>query len=151
VRRATPLLVLALLAGCGSDDDGSSRPAETGQRTTAEQPETDEVQIRRLAIEYQDAVARRDWAGMCEMLSPRARARLDRKAGSCERGFRTTVTDAAVKQARETTAGAVKVRGDRATVAITLLGDDTTLTTLHAAKIDGRWLFYIKRAAKGAV
>lgn len=150
MRRAALLVLLVLAAGCGSNDEQSPRPADTGARTTAERAESDEVQLRKLAIEYWDAVAERDWERVCATLSPRARARLGRKAGSCERAYRTTAKPQASKTARELTAGEVKVRGDRATVEITLRGDDETIQTLHAAKIDGRWWVYIKRAAKGA-
>lgn len=153
-------VVIALLlahslatAGCGADDEPERKAArtETQPRTEDQTPDPDEAEIRKLANDYYRAYEKRDWKGVCDTLSPRAQARLARKAqSSCEQAYREASKPAAVRGARDLVPGLIRVSGDRATVQMTLRGSSDTIVKLYAAKLDGRWWVYIKRAAQGA-
>ena len=143
------LVVLAGASGCGS---GQSQPAATAtqkaETTRRSLRERDELSVRHLVTAYYRAFAARDWTGVCATLSPRARARFARKAGSCGRIYASTARPSAVKATRHMRAGPVTVHGDRATAAIEAFGG--RVDTLYAARIHGRWWLIVKRAAKGA-
>ncbi len=145
------LLALALAAGCGGDDEQqSAAPAETEQQTQTQSGPSDQTQIREVASRYLEAYAKGDWKKLCATLSPKARARFARKGGSCVQVYRDTAkrhkTDKYMLVSR------VRVDGDRATVDVSFGGsqEEKPEFKMYAAKIDGRWWLYIKRAAKGA-
>lgn len=75
--------VLTLLSACGSDEEERAAPAGTQARTQERTGVTDQTQIRALGTKYIEAYAKKDWKTVCSTLSPRARARFKRKAGSC--------------------------------------------------------------------
>ena len=147
------LLAVALVAGCGGDDDerDSAAPQTQQQTTTQERTGvTDKTQIREVASRYLEAYAKGDWKKVCATLSPKARARFARKGGSCVQVYKDTAkrhkTDKYMLVSR------VRVDGDRATVDVSFGGsqEEKPDFKMYAAKIDGKWWLYIKRAAKGA-
>lgn len=161
MRRLLPaLLALTMVTACGDDEGGGREeksadraPASSTATTTEDQRapvgDADQRAVRKLAKEYYAAYADADWQGVCKTLSPRARARLKRKGGSCAEVFRSTSTKKARQAVRGAIANTVEVDGDRATAA--LQADGVPLPEkLYAAKIEGRWRIVIKRAASGA-
>ena len=90
---------------------------------------------------------------MCATLSPKARDRFARKAGSCPALYRQqnpkkNPADKYLMVSR------VRMKGDdRATVDVGFGGGtdkEDHAFKLYASKIDGEWFLYIKRAAQGA-
>lgn len=154
LRRATVLLLVTLVpAACGSNENerASARTAtQTATSTRTQEGATDETQLRSLATRYVKAVFKRDWKKVCATLSPSARARLARKAGSCEAVYKSTPR-AGSRSTKDLLPTEVRKRGDRATVLMGVNGvGDGDPYKLYAAKLDGRWWLYIRRAAKGA-
>ncbi len=157
LHRGAALLAAGALAGCGSDsadDQASQRPEADTQARTQPKPKgpTDAVQVRKLVLRYTNAVGERDWRAVCATLTPGARERLARKAGSCPKSYRTTPREAS-RYSKELLPNKVRINGDRATVTATPYGvgpDDRPEDKYYAAKINGRWWLVIKRAAGGA-
>lgn len=150
--RAIVLIVGAftLLAACGSDENERAAPAETQARTQEKTGVTDQTQIRALGTKYIEAYAKKDWGTVCSTLSPRARARFKRKAGSCQKVYEQAPAKS-VRFAKDQEIMDVRMRGDdRAVMTIGTHYSDRVEGRMYAAKLDGRWFLYIKRAAQGA-
>ncbi len=106
--------------------------------------------MRQLGTKYLEAYHERDWKTLCSTLTEGARARLARKAGSCPAAYKDS-PKVPKRVAKGEAVMDVKVNGDRATLTIgNYYGDVQPQPKMYAAKVDGEWLLYIKRAAKGA-
>ena len=141
----------ALVGGCGSDDEERSPRGEPQTQTQARPAISDQTQIREVASRFLEAYAKGDWKGVCATLSPKARARFARKAGSCPALYRETArrdkTDKSLLVSR------VRLKGENRAIANVSFGgsqEGRQAFKLYAAKIEGKWFLYIKRAAKGA-
>src|SRR3954471_24981535 len=89
--RLALVVVLAGASGCGAEQRQPAATATQGTHTTKRSAgDRDELSVRHLVTAYYRAFAARDWTGVCATLSPRARARFARKAGSCERIYAST-------------------------------------------------------------
>lgn len=101
-----------------------------------------------MSSRYLEAFKKGDWKGVCATLTPKARQRLARKAGSCPAAYAKNKPSSA----KYMLVSEVDVKGDRAVVTVSFNGivDQKPEFKMYAARMDGEWLLYIKRAAKGA-
>jgi hypothetical protein len=125
-RRASATMLAALaIAGCG----GSDRPTPT--------PEDG---VRAAARVYLGALASRDWARACTLMTPAARRDLSDAAGApCPRALAAGGADAAAELAsarREIPGADVEIRGVAASIGP--LG--TAQQALRLRRVGGRWL-----------
>ncbi len=148
----TTLVIGAGVAGCGDGAEQRQTLARTSERPVSadERPLTDQVKLRRLAERYLSALRANDPEGLCATLTPRAQARLARKAGSCPASYRQVLTPQARRDARGLRVDHADINGDRARIGIALPTSSQADLYYYAAKLDGRWRLYIRRAAKGA-
>ncbi len=124
---AAVLLVTAVVAGCGGDDEGA-----------ASQTPADEV--RRAATTYLQALRGREWERACELMTADARRDVeDAVGGECVDALAAGVALPAAELAaiaRELPGAKVRVRGDSATIGP--LG--ALPQPLRLQRRDGRWL-----------
>ena len=136
--RSAFLIILLVLAGCGGSDD---RPAAaTPTPTATETPVPDDVQIRAATKAYYQALAAKDFDGVCETLAGSEQRYFDRLAGDCAKAFATLkVKPKARKLMRTFRASEVDVRGDRATIAVEDSLYGTEAGKLYAIREGERW------------
>lgn len=161
MRRAVPLALLTLaVGGCGGSDGESPSEAyergaapevqtaapSTAERTapSANEPSADEQQIRSVADRYADAYARQDWAGVCETLTPEARAKIEGAVGavgvgeSCEDGLALAGTGDRERDRPDLSKLVVTGDSAEAPDAVPDRGDGST--TARFRRVDGQWL-----------
>ncbi len=115
----------AVLAGCGGDEPSQPEPAD---------------RVRAAAEDYLGALAARDWARACRLMTASARRELADAAGApCPDALADGAADAEseLESARREVPGAeVRIRG--ATASLGPLG--TAAQDLRLERVGGRWL-----------
>lgn len=137
------LLVLGAVAACGEEQRDEQPAAATATATaTAETVSTvPDAQIRNRAEAYIASVIDEDWKAACEAWAPSERRGLEESAGSCERAFKVLFEgERMVKRMfADTRAGAVRVRGGKASVDLMAPDAAKPVATLGAMIENGQW------------
>ena len=143
------LLVLGAVAACGEERRDEQPAAATATRAAATAtPAAEETvstvpdaQIRNRAEAYIASMVDEDWKAACESWAPSERQSLAEKAGSCERAFKVLFEgEKTVKKIfADTKAGAVRVRGGKASVDLMAPDAAKPVATLGAMIENGQW------------
>lgn len=158
MRLASALLVTALLAGCGGDDDPEREPAARETPVATQSAAEAEADIRETFDDYNKALADRSWADACEELAPETTQKLRQNASTlglkdlpedCA-GLLGTVYETADKDPQQrkvlgeivdtAKVDSVDVKGETATInwSAKVNGQDMPISQT-ARRIDGKW------------
>jgi len=144
------LLVLGAVAACGEERRDEQPAAATATRAaaTATAAATEETvstvpdaQIRNRAEAYIASMVDEDWKAACEAWAPSERQSLAETAGSCERAFKVLFEGEkkVKKMLADTKAGAVRIRGGKASVDLMAPDAAKPVATLGAMIENGQW------------
>jgi hypothetical protein len=138
------------VAACGEERRDEQPAAATATRAgatatataTAETVSTvPDAQIRNRAEAYIASMVDEDWKAACEAWAPSERQRLAENAGSCKRAFKVLFEGEKTvkKMFADTKAGAVRVRGGKASVDLMAPDAAKPVATLGAKIENGQW------------
>ena len=144
MRLVAVLIVGCAIAGCGEEaaPREPAAPAQTPTPTPDRSAGLDpgKTELRRAADAYYAAYARKRYEAVCETLAPSERRHFHRIAGSCPKAFSSPRLPARRRRVmRDFRAGAVRIRGDRATISITTTTSNDEIGRLYGLREDGRW------------
>jgi hypothetical protein len=144
VRARLAYMLVVAAAGCGEEPAQrepaatTPTPTPTADRTAGLDPE--KAEIRRAADAYYAALARKDFRAVCDTLAPSERRHFAARAAGCPNAFADLSLPPRKRRIlRDFRAGEVRVRGDRATIELTLVGSRTVIAKLYALREDDRW------------
>lgn len=118
--RRAPLVLLAVLAGCGGGEDVGPPDAEGA---------------REVAREYLDAVAAKDWEAAC---GTRVRDEREPVGATCPETLRSLLGASDTSAYAEAEIGEARVTGEKADIDFQVPGQDVT-GRLAAVVEDGEW------------
>ena len=120
--RRLALLLLCVLAGCGSSAS------------------TDQEEAATIAKRYLEAVADKDWKAVCETRTHKEQQEFARMGGSCERVLEKIFEGKPIDALDGAEIGDIRIEGDKAGIDVHPPGHEEDALTLAAVRENGHWL-----------